>query len=175
VHELKNMFALNFFIHANYTCRFVVYPYRAFCQEPDTYTSALHYDYSSLYGSSSAWLTRHNADYKYTGKNLSLNAGVSVYETDYNNTSSADARAASITSLYTNVTYNLQLGDNWGIKAEAAPKLISELKNSTIKDLYPGFYVGFTYNPEKSTACTLPSVQVTTDTLVSTVLCPWLI
>lgn len=122
---------------------------RGFCQEPDAYTSALHYDYGSLYGNSSAWLSRHNADYKYTDKNLSLNAGVSVYETDYNNTSAADARAASITSLYTNVAYNLPLGDHWGIMAEAAPKLISELKNSGIKDLYPGFYAGFTYNPEK--------------------------
>jgi hypothetical protein len=127
----------------------------AAAQEP---AATLGYDYSSIYNSTSAGLTRHNADFSLNSKPVKVSAGVSVYSIDYNQENAPYYSSAiqNITAIYTSATYNHTLNDNWAATVTFTPKVVSDLKKTGIKDVYPGFFAGFTYKPSegKSTSLT---------------------
>lgn len=130
------------------TAVLLLFSLAAIAQNPEPgHTGALTYDYSSMYNSTSAALTRHNAGFDYTVKKVALSAGVSAYGIDYNDTGYTATMPQNITSIYLSAGYNYGLSSNWSATATFTPKVVSDLKNTGIKDVYPGFFAGFTYKP----------------------------
>jgi len=121
-------------------------------QEPIT---ALSYDYSSVYNSASASLTRHKAGFDYNIKQVTLSAGVSAYGIEYNNSGHTGAMAQNITSTYLSAGYDYTINSNWLATATFSPKLVSDFKGTGIKDVYPGFFAGFTYKPSAGSSTSL--------------------
>jgi hypothetical protein len=118
----------------------------------------LYYDYSSIYNSTSASLTKHNMGVGYTANRISLLADVSLYGIDNNGSGNeyASGLTRNITALSLSAGYTHALNSHWDATAAFSPKLVSDLKNTGMTDVYPGFFAGFTYkpSPEKTTRLT---------------------
>lgn len=110
--------------------------------------STLSYNYSSVYNKDASSLTQHNAGYKYDGGALALMAGVSAYGIDYGASEEITTSSVqNITAIQAGIGYSHALTGTWKVTGEFTPELVSNLKDMGIKDLYPGFFAGFTYKP----------------------------
>lgn len=133
-----------------YALALLLVAFTGFAQET---ANTLNYNYTSLYNAGATSLTRHEAGYTHSAGSFKYTAGIAAYGLDYDmehndfNTSNIQ----DITTIKAGITYTHALSSKWNGIAEFTPQLTSNLKNTTIKDLYPGFLAGVNYKNESGT------------------------
>jgi len=155
------MFAANFAIMLKWVTALVLfYTCAGYTQET---TNALDYNYTSLYNAASASLSSHTAGITLkqdlTKGSLTYTAGVAAWNIDYKMTGNDfnTANLENITIVKLGIAYRYKLDDDWDGIAEFTPQFTSNFKNSSLKDLYPGFMVGLrqTTTGEKASELTI--------------------
>jgi hypothetical protein len=116
--------------------------------------NSLNYNYTSLYNAGATSLTRHDAGYTLQAGHFKYTAGIAAYALDYDmtDTSVNTTNIKEITTIKAGISYTHTIGTKWDAVADFTPQLTSNLKNTGIKDIYPGFFAGVKYKNEAGTS-----------------------
>ncbi|WP_116786905.1 DUF6268 family outer membrane beta-barrel protein [Flavobacterium psychrotrophum] len=133
-----------------YTLSLLLVALNGFAQET---VNSLNYDYTSLYNAGATSLTRHEAGYNLQAGSFTYTAGIAAYTFDYDmaDTNFSTNRIKDITTIKLGVAYTNAINTRWSAVANFTPQLTATLKNTEIKDIYPGFFAGIKYKNETGT------------------------
>ncbi|TRW26399.1 hypothetical protein FMM05_03190 [Flavobacterium zepuense] len=111
-------------------------------------TNSFKYDYTAMHNSGSTSVTRHFAEFNFTqhlqNSSLLYTAGVSNYTIQNNAliTPFNSSTLEGVTSIKAGITYMFPLSGNWKGVASFTPEVNTNFEGTSIKDLYPAFFVG---------------------------------